>query len=76
MSRPFRFAMFLMLSVPGVGAAAEDLSCLNTEQRTAGNLYAHFQQQAYAALDRRMEGYEQLKTAEDIVAYQKKLRAF
>ena len=76
MSRPFRFAMFLMLSVPSVGAAAEDLSCLNTEQRTAGNLYAHFQQQAYAALDRRMEGYEQLKTAEDIVAYQKKLRAF
>ena len=39
-------------------------------------LYPRLQQQAYAALDRRLKAYEQLKTADEIRAYQAKLRSF
>ena len=76
MSRLLLVAVTVVVSVPEFQSAAEDLSCLNLEQRATSSLYANLQQQAYAALDRRMQGYEQLKTAEQIVAHQKKLRAF
>jgi cephalosporin-C deacetylase-like acetyl esterase len=55
---------------------AEDLTCLSNSERETGNLYAHLQKEAYAALDRRNEAYEQLKTPEQIRAHQKKLREF
>ena len=55
---------------------ADDLNCLNDADRAAAKLYVHLQQQAYAALDRRDEAYEQLKTPEQIRAHQKKLREF
>ncbi len=57
-------------------AQAEDLSCLTEDQRAQGNLYAALQQQAYAALERRDAAYEQLRTPDEIRAYQKNLRAF
>lgn len=56
--------------------SAQDTIILTEDQRASGGLYSHLQQQAYAALDRRSEVYEQLETPEQIDAYQKKLRAF
>ena len=60
----------------GGDAIAEDLNCLTVQERARGGLYAHLQQEAYAALDRRAEAYEQLKTPDQIRAYQRKLRDF
>ncbi len=55
---------------------ADQLNCLTEKERQAANLYAQLQQQAYAALDRRTTANEQLKTSQQIVAYQQKLRKF
>ena len=55
---------------------AEELTCLPESERMSGSLYSHLQQEAYAALDRRSETYEQLKTPEQIQAYQRRLRGF
>ena len=58
---------------------AEDLTCLNPaagEPAAATLFYAALQRQAYAALDRRQARYEQLKTPDDIAAYQQRQRAF
>jgi cephalosporin-C deacetylase-like acetyl esterase len=57
-------------------AMAEDLTCLTEEERAEAGLYAQLQQAAYAALDRRDENYEQLKTPDHIHKYQQKLREF
>ena len=57
-------------------APAEDLTCLKENERAQAVLYARLQQEAYAALDRRTETYEQLKTPEQIRAYQRRLRDF
>ncbi|MEX0818820.1 MAG: hypothetical protein WD070_04480, partial [Pirellulaceae bacterium] len=62
-----------MLCDPG---QAEDLRCLPESERESASLYSHLQQEAYAALDRRAETYEQLKTPEQIQAYQQRLRRF
>jgi len=59
----------------GIGSA-EDLTCLKEDERAASRLYAHLQQEAYAALDRRKESCEALKTSEDIRTYQQRLREF
>jgi cephalosporin-C deacetylase-like acetyl esterase len=56
--------------------SAQDTTVLTEDQRASGGLYVHLQQQAYAALDRRGDAYEQLKTPEQILAYQNKLREF
>ncbi|MEO8496010.1 MAG: acetylxylan esterase, partial [Planctomycetota bacterium] len=55
---------------------ADELTCLPESERAAASLYSHLQREAYAALDRRDEAYEQLKTPEQIQAYQQRLRAF
>ena len=55
---------------------ADDLNCLSDAQRDSAVLYSRLQQEAYAALDQRAETYEQLKTPEDVRAYQKRLREF
>src|SRR5436190_13858432 len=55
----------------------EDLNCLKPQQgepAAATIFYASLQQQAYAALDRRQNAYEQLKTEEQIKGYQERLR--
>ena len=57
-------------------AMAQELNCLSESERASGGLYAQLQQQAYAALDRRAEAYEQLTTRDQIHAYQQKLREF
>ena len=56
--------------------SAEDLTCLKESEQPSILLYAHLQQEAYAALDRRVDAYEQLKTQEQIREYQQKLRDF
>src|SRR4051812_35109334 len=56
----------------------EDLQCLKPqpgEGAAATMFYASLQQQAYAALDRRRASYEELKTDEQIRAYQQRLRS-
>lgn len=58
------------------GAVAQELNCLTEGERDRAQLYAHLQQDAYAALDRRSAAYELLKTPEQIRAYQQKLREF
>ena len=59
--------------------AAEDLTSLRPapgETPASALFYSDLQRQAYAALDRRQAAYEELKTPEQIAAYQKRLREF
>ena len=53
---------------------ADELDCLTAEQRNSASLYGLLQQQAYEALDRREEVFEQLQTPEQIAEYQTRLR--
>lgn len=69
-------ALVALVSVVRPALADEDLSCLKEDQREQASLYAHLQQQAYAALDRRGEKFEQLDTPEKIRGYQSRLREF
>lgn len=55
---------------------ADDLTCLTEAEREAGALYPRLQQEAYAALDRRLAAFEQLKSVDDIRQYQQRLREF
>lgn len=71
-----RLFLILILCTAARAALSADLICLTEEERTAGSLYTGLQQQAYAALDRRMEAYEALKSADDVRAYQQRLRDF
>ncbi len=57
-------------------AQTDDLSCLTKDEQRSASLDAHLKTQAYAALDRRLQAYEQLKTPEQIRARQTELRAF
>jgi len=59
----------------GIGSA-EDLTCLKEGERAGSRLYAQLQQEAYAALDKRKEACEALKTPADIRVYQQRLREF
>jgi cephalosporin-C deacetylase-like acetyl esterase len=71
-----RSFLFIVLVVCN-STAAEDLQCLKpkTGEPAASTLfYASLQQQAYAALDRRRTAYEELKTEEQIKAYQLHLK--
>lgn len=56
--------------------SAEDLNCLTDEVRAEAALYPQLQEEAYAALDRRRERYEDLETPAQIRAYQERLREF
>jgi cephalosporin-C deacetylase-like acetyl esterase len=62
--------------VLGGDLVAEDLNCLTDAERAESKLYAHLQQEAYEALDRRAAAYEKLKTPEQIRAYQQRMRRF
>lgn len=70
--------MILMLSALWSAQAVqgEELNCLTDSERAEATLYAHLQQEAYQALDRRTAAYEALKTPEQINAYQQRLRTF
>jgi hypothetical protein len=68
-----------MLAVLCGANPAEDLTCLRPADggpAPAAWFYSSLQQQAYAALDRRKEEYEKLKTPEEIAAYQLHRREF
>src|SRR5262245_51896737 len=72
-----RYSLFLAVAVCSAAAPAEDLQCLKPqpgEPAPATLYYSSLQQQAYAALDRRGAAYEELKTEEQIKAYQHRLR--
>ncbi len=59
--------------------SAEDLSCLpaaTTGPAPSTLFYARLQQEAYAAMERRGDAYEQVKTPEQIHAYQQRMREF
>lgn len=61
------------------GACAEDLAVLDAKDLAnppAAMLSVWLHTQAFAALDRRKEAYEQLKTPDQISAYQMRLRQF
>jgi hypothetical protein len=58
-----------------MAGAADDLLCLTQSEKSEVALYAHLQQMAYAALDRRENNFEQLKSPEQIRAHQQRLRA-
>jgi hypothetical protein len=73
-----QLTLSLIALLCGAGPA-EDLTCLRTisgETPPAEVFYSTLQEQAYAALDRRQEAYEKLKTPEEIAAYQTRLREF
>ncbi|MHC4875018.1 MAG: alpha/beta hydrolase [Planctomycetota bacterium] len=53
---------------------ADDLTCLSDEEQDSAALYSRLQQDAYKALDRRTDTFERLQTADDIRAYQQRLR--
>jgi cephalosporin-C deacetylase-like acetyl esterase len=60
-------------------APEEDLTCLKAEPGAPAAkeiFYSQLQQEAYAALKRRDEAWQQLKTAEQVQARQKALREF
>ena len=68
----------LILSLCGA-APEEDLTCLKPQPETAakdGLFYAQLQQEAHAALKRRDEAWQQLKTAQQVQERQKALRDF
>lgn len=69
-------SVVLASSILSGAVAAEDLNCLTDAERADSKLYAHLQQEAYAALDRRMAAYEGLKTPEQVRAYQQSLQTF
>tara|TARA_R110002072_G_scaffold303126_1_gene494853 strand:+ start:12434 stop:14428 length:1995 start_codon:yes stop_codon:yes gene_type:complete len=71
-----RIVLAILLTITACTAetVAEDLNCLTEAEQAASKLYAHLQAEAYEALDRRAEAYEELKTPEQIAAYQQKLR--
>ncbi len=71
-----RTPTILLTLLATTAVCAEDLRCLTDAERTTANLYHRLQQQAYAALDRRLEAYARLKTPADLRAYQKRLREF
>lgn len=73
-----RIVLIILLTMTASFAetVAEELNCLTDAERADSKLYSHLQQEAYKALDRRAEAYEELKTPEQIEAYQQKLRRF
>lgn len=76
MKLKFWMSVVLASSILSGAVAAEDLNCLTDAERADSKLYAHLQQEAYAALDRRMAAYEGLKTPEQVRAYQQSLQTF
>lgn len=70
---------FVALAVLCVPPSAEDLTCLKAEAGVSAPSSLHYErlrEEAYSALDRRRDVYEQLKTPEQIRDYQKRLRDF
>lgn len=74
-----RFAHCVFLVVCLIGSScgsAEDLSCLSPEERLRSDAYQQLRLRATAALDRRLQALEQVRTPEQIHEYQGRLRQF
>lgn len=69
-------SLFAFACLWTIASSAEDLTCLTESERAEANFYTQLQHEAFAALDRRRDTYEQLKTPEQIRAYQQRLREF
>ena len=67
--------LILVLTV-SEASADDELQCLTPEEQQKYQLYRQLQEQAYAALNRREAVFEELKSPDQIVARQKKLREF
>ena len=67
--------LILVLTV-SEASAEDELQCLTPEEQQKYQLYRQLQEQAYAALNRREAVFEELKSPDQIVARQKKLREF
>ena len=65
-----------MLATAILAARADDLSVLPPTEATTGMLESFLQREAFAALDRRREAYEKIKTPEQIATWQKERREF
>ncbi|MGI6458824.1 MAG: acetylxylan esterase [Candidatus Hydrogenedentales bacterium] len=68
-----------MMATALSACAQENLTVLEPKPGEPGSgeiLYTILQRQAHAALDQRLNRYEQLKTADDVAAYQQELKAF
>lgn len=74
--KPIILILLAISSTFGREMMADELTCLTEAERAAAGLYAQLQTEAYAALDRRREAFEQLRTLEDILAWQQRLREF
>lgn len=73
----FSLCLFLSLGLPATAMAADDLRVLparDSSVRLPSTLYAHLERQSIAALDRRRDEYEKVKTPEDVAAWQKARR--
>jgi len=55
---------------------AQDLQCLNEEEKVSANFYSALQRRAMAAMDQRDQAFEELKTSELIAARQTELKEF
>ncbi|MCA9122402.1 MAG: acetylxylan esterase [Planctomycetaceae bacterium] len=75
MSRSHVLLAVVLLNIASP-ALPNELFCLPESERESSSLYSALQAEAYAALDRRTERYEQLKTPEQIRDYQQQLREF
>ena len=72
------FLVVLPWILPGGTMFGAELRVLPESERTGGEvrvLRDHLRPLVHAALDRRLRAYEELKTAEQIRAYQQRLRA-
>jgi cephalosporin-C deacetylase-like acetyl esterase len=70
--------LFLLIALLSA-EPAEDLQCLKPgpgEPAASSLFYSHLQQQAYQALDRRQAAYDELKTPEQVAAYQQRMKEF
>ena len=68
--------LLLVSNVSSMARADDQLHCLTEDERSLAALYTQLQSEAYAALDRRDQAYEQLKSAEQIRLRQQELREF
>ncbi|MFO7973040.1 MAG: acetylxylan esterase, partial [Candidatus Hydrogenedentota bacterium] len=69
----------ISLAITLSACAQEDLAVLKPKEGDEAPgvlLYTYLQEQVHAALDQRLERYEQIETPEDVAAYQKKLKTF
>lgn len=77
--KPMLLRVLGIMSVLGVlsgESLADELDCLKDTERPEAVFYNQLQQRAYMALDRRDQGFAELKTPAQIQEHQRNLKAF